>query len=252
MHQFDGHGCCVVALASEAAVEPQALRASAGIGCDTQGVSGVLHDLRRGDLLVAAAGGASTRRYDVARQHISIARADTGCRCQRFQRHAEMPQDQGLRSSHAIDVAPELTGVLDLLDRGIRKSLPQEALAHMARSVPLLLASALEGQPGDDGLLDWLRTHADADTDRGRVAAAFGWHPDHLTRVCRTRHGCGFSQLLNRFRCERSLDLLQGDDDLETVAHRCGFASAGYFIRVFRRHYGCTPGVWRGSDLPPA
>jgi AraC family transcriptional regulator, transcriptional activator of pobA len=39
--------------------------------------------------------------------------------------------------------------------------------------------------------------------------------------------------------------LLHTDESIETIAERCGFASASHFHRAFRRLHDMSPGEWR-------
>ena len=51
---------------------------------------------------------------------------------------------------------------------------------------------------------------------------------------------------LNRYRIERSLELLRNRSlSVTQVAEKVGFASPGYFTRIFREHMGITPLVYR-------
>ena len=78
------------------------------------------------------------------------------------------------------------------------------------------------------------------------MAARFGIGGDHLGRVLRQAGEPGFVALLHRYRLERALELLRTtDEDVAAIAARCGFGSATWFIRCFRRAHGTTPGAWR-------
>ena len=35
--------------------------------------------------------------------------------------------------------------------------------------------------------------------------------------------------------------------NLNTISEKCGFTSAAYFSRVFKKQYGITPGQFRGG-----
>ncbi|WP_186567052.1 helix-turn-helix domain-containing protein [Lawsonibacter celer] len=53
-------------------------------------------------------------------------------------------------------------------------------------------------------------------------------------------------QYLNDYRLNRAADrLLTTADSITAVAAAAGFENAGYFCRVFKKRYGCTPGAFR-------
>ncbi|WP_251361516.1 AraC family transcriptional regulator, partial [Escherichia coli] len=54
-----------------------------------------------------------------------------------------------------------------------------------------------------------------------------------------------FSELLLKERMQYAAQLLSaGENRISRVAELCGYASASYFISVFRRYYGITPNQW--------
>jgi len=75
-------------------------------------------------------------------------------------------------------------------------------------------------------------------------AAAFaGLSPSYLSRQFHREYGIGFSAYLTSRRLEAARRLLRDTNlQVEEVAFRCGFSSGNYFIKVFRRHCGATPG----------
>jgi AraC-like DNA-binding protein len=56
--------------------------------------------------------------------------------------------------------------------------------------------------------------------------------------------------LIRRRRLERAADLLASRGTIgsvEAIAHECGFASAEYFSRAFRREFGLSPRAYRSA-----
>jgi AraC-like DNA-binding protein len=61
--------------------------------------------------------------------------------------------------------------------------------------------------------------------------------------------------LIRRRRLERAAELLAARRaivNVESVAQECGFASAEYFSRAFRREFGLSPRAYRSAhrDVP--
>ena len=48
-------------------------------------------------------------------------------------------------------------------------------------------------------------------------------------------------EYLTRYRLRNAISLLREGVTEQVVAEQCGFGSAGYLIRVFRRQFGVTP-----------
>ena len=58
--------------------------------------------------------------------------------------------------------------------------------------------------------------------------------------------GGSATKLINSVRLEKSIEYLSNTDmPIEQIAEKVGFASASYFIRVFKKHFGITPGQLR-------
>lgn len=57
------------------------------------------------------------------------------------------------------------------------------------------------------------------------------------------------TDFLGKLRVEKSLEMLTQGDCVQTVAERLGFACSESYIRVFKKHMGTTPGVWKRNKL---
>jgi AraC-like DNA-binding protein len=92
----------------------------------------------------------------------------------------------------------------------------------------------------------YLQEHPGQAAGRTAVARAVGVHPTYLSDLCRRHTGRSFGALVGDQRLQRARELLRRPDlDIGRIATLCGFASASYFIRVFRRAEGMTPGRYR-------
>lgn len=87
--------------------------------------------------------------------------------------------------------------------------------------------------------------------DLPRLAARCGVGPSHLARLFRQHHDCPPLRYQHRLRLRLAERLLQDPQlTVEEVGRRCGWPDPNYFGRIFRRHAGSSPGVWRGSRRP--
>jgi AraC-like DNA-binding protein len=88
--------------------------------------------------------------------------------------------------------------------------------------------------------------HLQEPLDRQRIATALRLHPNHLSRLFKSFDNLSFSQYVAQARMTRA-EMLLADSalNISDVAYLCGFSSPNYFIRLYRRTYGQTPGRHR-------
>ena len=68
-----------------------------------------------------------------------------------------------------------------------------------------------------------------------------------LYKLSRQLYGCGIAEHIRALRLEKARAVLSGSPQLSIaeVASRCGFNDYNYFIAVFSRETGCSPGAYR-------
>lgn len=80
------------------------------------------------------------------------------------------------------------------------------------------------------------------------LAAAAGLSKYYFTRSFKEAAGCTPGDYLAKIRMKHAVRLLrQTPATVEEVAARTGYASTSYFIKVFRRWVGFSPGEFRGG-----
>lgn len=95
---------------------------------------------------------------------------------------------------------------------------------------------------------DWVREHLPECPSIAGGARAVGLSPSQLRRICLAVRGTGPTEILQRLRIERAMELMaKKDAKLTTVAAECGFSSATNFCRAFKAAAGTTPGTWRNE-----
>lgn len=73
----------------------------------------------------------------------------------------------------------------------------------------------------------------------------------HLVRTFSAEMGISPGRFLTATRIEAAkLLLLEREYSLDMIASLCGFSSANYLCRVFKRETGQTPAAWRDSNAP--
>lgn len=151
---------------------------------------------------------------------------------------------------------------LNAAPRGVVQAL--NGLAREERSVPavpivqgllLLLRDELShDRPRAGGkayqtyrmLADHVREAYGAQVNRNGIAARFRLNPDYVSQLFVRFAKMRFSEFLASVRIERAVELLRDSVlTVDEVGYQCGFADTGYFIKVFRRMHGTTPGRYR-------
>ena len=78
------------------------------------------------------------------------------------------------------------------------------------------------------------------------IAARFGYHPYHISRVVRSETGKTLKAYIIWYRLQVAAGMLSfTDTPIADVAHASGFESQSYFSKMFREEFGCTPGEYR-------
>lgn len=78
------------------------------------------------------------------------------------------------------------------------------------------------------------------------TALRLGINSSYLSRLFQREFGVSFSTYLTTMRLENAVYLLHHSSlQIAEIAYRCGFKDSSYFIKIFRQHYGKTPGNFR-------
>ncbi|MBR2440374.1 MAG: helix-turn-helix transcriptional regulator [Lentisphaeria bacterium] len=79
-----------------------------------------------------------------------------------------------------------------------------------------------------------------------QTSVKLGISPSYLSRLFQREFGVSFSTYLTTIRLENAVSLLHHTAlQIAEIAYRCGFKDSSYFIKIFRQHYGKTPGNFR-------
>lgn len=82
------------------------------------------------------------------------------------------------------------------------------------------------------------------------IAAAVGWTPDHLGRMCRIVLGISPLRVRRNALIRRAKDLLARHSlPVNEIASLCGCADPGYFSRLFKSETGMTPAHYRSRSF---
>lgn len=89
-----------------------------------------------------------------------------------------------------------------------------------------------------------------ADLSLGAIAGQINVNSSYLSKLFHKECGCTLTEYVNRQRLEQAVVLLRsGGKLIQNIASECGFQDTTYFIRVFKKHYGVTPAVYREQQI---
>lgn len=145
------------------------------------------------------------------------------------------------------NIAAELEGKGDGYEHQVMADVHRfyAAVIRNRERLPVALARPRGGRDTVRRLFAHIDAHyAEPLSLRSAAAAAYLSVPQ-LTRVVRGATGMTFKTYLDLYRVDRAAALLRQGCTVAETAARCGFGSAGTFIRVFRRIKKCTPSFYR-------
>ncbi|MDY3928731.1 MAG: response regulator [Clostridia bacterium] len=97
----------------------------------------------------------------------------------------------------------------------------------------------------DDELSEKIKKYIDEhfcdDISLQSVADAVALSPVYLSRFFKKNVGANFSDYILSLRMEKAGELLLKNKKVNDVSFACGFNNPGYFSKVFKNYYNCTP-----------
>jgi AraC-like DNA-binding protein len=113
----------------------------------------------------------------------------------------------------------------------------QPSLSHQENQEPALLANQAAA---------YMRSHLQDPLSTSVVADAISCNPKYLSRVYHQVYGETFTQSVHKMRIEYAkYSLIETSMTVNEIARSCGFDLTSYFIKIFRRSTGMTPGEFR-------
>ena len=100
-------------------------------------------------------------------------------------------------------------------------------------------------------ITDYVHEHySDPQLTNQKIAELFHYHPYYISDLMKQSTGETLHRYLLSYRLRVARNLLvTSDTDITTVAWKCGFGSAAYFIKMFRADTGLTPARYRKKNI---
>ena len=97
-------------------------------------------------------------------------------------------------------------------------------------------------------VLDYVAAHYREPLSLSEVAGVFGYEYHYFSRILNRGYGINFSHLVNEYRIDRALHLLEESDmPISEIAAESGFQSIRNFNHLFKKYIGKSPGQYRGK-----
>ncbi len=95
-------------------------------------------------------------------------------------------------------------------------------------------------------LSDFVRMNFQSQVNRGELARMFDLTPEYVSRLFKTYSGKSFSNFLADQRIDHAVVLLkESDAGVKEIAYESGYSYPSHFIKMFRRRFNMTPGMFR-------
>jgi AraC-like DNA-binding protein len=107
-------------------------------------------------------------------------------------------------------------------------------------------AAKINGLKRFDTVLQYIGAHYSEKISVNELAETANITVYYFCRIFKQVTGKTMTDYLNEFRLEKSTDYLKKSDLTVTeIALKCGFDSANYYSRLFRRYYHVSPTMFR-------
>lgn len=94
--------------------------------------------------------------------------------------------------------------------------------------------------------INYIKRHSSEQLTLEDVARYTGFSPTYFSKIFKEELSCTFNTYLNRVRIDRGKSLLlNGALSISEICYMVGFQDESYFIKVFRKYIGVTPGQFR-------
>jgi len=95
-------------------------------------------------------------------------------------------------------------------------------------------------------ILDWISRNYASNITLSDVAQRFGYEYHYLSRLLNKTYNINFSQLVNGYRVEKAIELLQESDlPITEIVYQSGFQSIRNFNHIFKSMTGKNPNEFR-------
>ena len=97
-------------------------------------------------------------------------------------------------------------------------------------------------------LIQYMEEHFNSVTLQ-ELAETFHFSQGHCSRLIKAYTGKSFTQIIQSLRFQKARTLLTTTDiSVAEISHMAGFENPEHFNRLFKKHFGTTPGKYRHTE----
>lgn len=97
-------------------------------------------------------------------------------------------------------------------------------------------------------LIQYMEEHFNSVT-LPELAETFHFSQGHCSRLIKAYTGKSFTQIIQSLRFQKARTLLTTTDiSVAEISHMAGFENPEHFNRLFKKHFGTTPGKYRHTE----
>lgn len=125
---------------------------------------------------------------------------------------------------------------------------------YILNIISILITSSIQKEmsPNNPIIIDviqYINMHYQEDLHLYEIANKFNFSREYLARLFKKHVGCSMKQYITRYRINCSMELLQKNLTLSSIAQEVGFSNENQFIQAFKHIHKTTPGQYRKSHF---
>ena len=129
---------------------------------------------------------------------------------------------------------------------GLIKTLLAQVIIEIQEDKPLRITKA---ERTLNQVKDYILSNCHLPINRESISGDLQMNPSYISRLFSERTEETINSFLNKVRMQKATFILKNyAASVEQVAEQCGYSSPGYFVKVFKKNYGITPGVFRNRE----
>ena len=95
-------------------------------------------------------------------------------------------------------------------------------------------------------IVEYIHNNITEDITREHIAEKFSLTPQYISKLFRKNTNFTFKAYLTAERMKRAAELLiESNLTVDEISWECGYPYTSYFIKIFHKHHGTSPGLFR-------